>query len=49
MELGFAALVFALGAALVLELIRRDWLRAAGGLLILLTLGAIGLQLLGLA
>lgn len=49
MDIGAAALAFGLGAALVLEVIPRDWMRAAGGLLVLLTLAAIGLQLLGLA
>lgn len=49
MELGAAALAFGLVAMLILSAIRPDWLKAAGGFLILVTVIAIALQLLGLA
>jgi hypothetical protein len=49
MDFGFAALLFGVTAMVVLALVPRDVMRAAGGLLILLTLALIGLQILGVA
>lgn len=49
MDLGFWALLFGLAAAGALALVPADWMKAAGGLLILVTIAAMALQLLGLA
>ena len=47
MEAGLAALAFGLVAFMGIEMLPRGWLRAGGGALLLFSLCAIALQLLG--
>jgi hypothetical protein len=49
MESGIWGVLLGLGALVLFEATPPYWLRAAGGALILLTVGVIALQLLGVA